>query len=433
MQLIKKYKMNISNKTLVIGPSHILRILHQIKYSILPTLPENIVLFGNAGMPIWHPMIEEHLNNNEYDQILVIVGDFRFGNKIFKGLPNDKIFGIDRELINYENDQTLLEKSLVALRYLVNTYEGVRLLFWDLIIREWRNIINQKYYTNQGIYSHPTWNYNEISKEFEPFIISINFLMKQTKDIITIDSSNHPSIYGYLILYKAIQMTRKKEFNESMENFFTTAKEIFLRKINSLPLVNTLLVCDDSICRYLTKNFNNESLPKIDDLQIISIEKIKRHEKAYLSKTFESVMYLSSYSFEEERALNEYKEIVEKIDIIKKFRGKSHVFLFSYYAKNITELRKKAKKHRHKIPNKETPYELKSLEMLIPTSLNILDSGMHFFNSLYELTPSNFSFKGYLYLYYISIIGYHENIEKDFDLFYSFFINDFFNEIGLDY
>lgn len=77
--------MTTLNNIGVFGPSHIMRIIYSIDNSVLPNF-DGVDYIGRGGMPIWHKMVDNNFDN--YKRSVVILNDFRFGNKSI-GLQED--------------------------------------------------------------------------------------------------------------------------------------------------------------------------------------------------------------------------------------------------------------------------------------------------------------------------------------------------------
>ncbi|MDP5129523.1 MAG: hypothetical protein NWQ54_01475 [Paraglaciecola sp.] len=191
-----------SDKTLIIGPSHVVRWKYFIENNSFPDVRDNVDFIGIAGCPIWHDAILSNLESYSiYKKIFIMVGDFRFGNKIFESSTMEDAFGIKKEFINEFNDRALYERSIQALIDIrARLGDKVKFIFWDLILRENRNRLNGRY-INAGFYAHPVWNYSEIQANFDSS--SIDFREVISSPILTsffIDNSNHPTMLGYSFL-----------------------------------------------------------------------------------------------------------------------------------------------------------------------------------------------------------------------------------------
>jgi len=192
-------KENNNSKKCIIGPSHITR-WQYLANTTLTSLPK-FDSYAVPGLPIWDADLIFFLKNaeDEYDEIYVLVGDFRFGNEIFSAPNRARHLGIKKENINNENDKKLLDKCIEALDLIIKI-KNVKLIFWDLYIREF---INKKIarYTKNDQYQHPFWNYSFFQNRYGHKTIELNLLDSLNIDLLFVDSSLHPSILGYCFLY----------------------------------------------------------------------------------------------------------------------------------------------------------------------------------------------------------------------------------------
>jgi len=116
------------------------------------------------------------------------------------GIEKDA-FAVKKELINDEVDATVFRHSLRALDVLKK--QSPRLVFWCLFIREYKNIEAGKY-TSQGKYQHPHWNLRDLENRYDN-AVKLSDLLEQKLEFLYIDSSNHPSLFGYYFLKKIEQ------------------------------------------------------------------------------------------------------------------------------------------------------------------------------------------------------------------------------------
>lgn len=202
---------NIDDKVLIVGPSHVVRWEYFNANGLLPDVRDKVDFFGVAGCPIWHEKIVSNVDLfKTYRKVLFIVGDFRFGNSVVLGDHVEDAYGVAKELINIENDKKLFLKSMDALHYLQNSLgDKVQFVFWDLVLRENRNRLSNKY-LETGRYLHPVWNYEAVheafkgcSADFRPVISSRDL------SCLYVDNSNHPSVIGFSFLLDcALKATR---------------------------------------------------------------------------------------------------------------------------------------------------------------------------------------------------------------------------------
>lgn len=185
----------------IVGPSHIVRWQYLFN-NTLTKLPR-FDTYAVGGLPIWDENLLTFLKDAEhrYDEIYVLVGDFRFGNGCFDK-NNIKKFGISKENINDVNDSILFKRCLNSLDEL-SKLKGVKLIFWDLYLREFINKKSGRY-TNNGRYNHPLWNYSFVQDRYYDKTISLDELDNLNLEHLYIDSSLHPSILGYNFLFNVI-------------------------------------------------------------------------------------------------------------------------------------------------------------------------------------------------------------------------------------
>lgn len=187
-----------NSRKCIVGPSHIVRWRYLFK-NVLNQLPQ-FDTYAIGGLPVWDTELLAFLKDAEhkYDEIYVLVGDFRFGNSFFTKQER-RHFGIIKNNINNVNDSIIYEKCLNALDE-ISKISNVKLLFWDLYLREFINKKSGKY-INEGKYAHPIWNYNIIQDRYRYITIPLSELDQLNLEHLYIDSSLHPSILGYNLLF----------------------------------------------------------------------------------------------------------------------------------------------------------------------------------------------------------------------------------------
>lgn len=264
----------MEKKRLVIGPSHIVRWAFSIDHDVIPDI-KNTEFLGKGGLPLWCDLVQ--LKKNEfhlYDEIIYLVGDFRFGNKsIVK--PSDQ-FGIDKDLINKKNDKYLYNKVIDEMLSLVNGpfAQKIKFIFWDLAMRENENK-NKNKYLKEGVYCHPLWNLNELQSKFSSNTIFIdnNFRL----DSLYIDSSNHPSILGYRYIYELIH------YNKS--NLMS-----FLDPYPSFKLRDIKIIGDSRIIEHINSYCDKGILDKTYKKEVIKLSQLDD----YLSENECDVFFISN-------------------------------------------------------------------------------------------------------------------------------------------
>lgn len=220
---------------MIIGPSHVVRWKRLKDFFGI-----NAEFYGVGGLPIWH---DDVISLSEPSNSFIMVGDFRFGNAYHLTQDEKDAFTVKKDLITPEIDKLMLEKSEVSLERL--SKENIRLVFWCLLIREYKNIESNKYLKN-GIYQHPVWNLSTLEEKFKSSI-KLSTIIHQNLDFLFIDSSNHPSIFGYFFLKKIHQglspinaltatLQAKKSFFRIF-NFFSNDKVIISGTTSTFRLI----------------------------------------------------------------------------------------------------------------------------------------------------------------------------------------------------
>ncbi|MBF8788722.1 hypothetical protein [Pseudomonas asiatica] len=175
---------------MIIGPSHVVRWQRLKDFFEIDS-----DFFGIGGLPIWHDAIQ---SRSKTKNSFIMVGDFRFGNAFHLTKKESDAFIVKKDLITPEIDKMMYEKSIKSIENLDK--DDVRLVFWCLLIREYKNIDGGKYFKN-NVYHHPIWNLPYLEEKFSRSI-KLSEILDQDLDFLFIDSSNHPSTFGYYFLKK---------------------------------------------------------------------------------------------------------------------------------------------------------------------------------------------------------------------------------------
>lgn len=204
----------MSEKYLV-GPSHVTRWMDEINKGRMPAL-SGITLWGEGGLALFsqrlHDNIERQIQANK--EIWLIVPDFRFGIEFFKDHLDFSATGmfingygtIKRNLITPSRDIILYENGLKILDHYVARYGSrIKLVFWCLASREYRNRLAGKYVSADGKYCHPLWNYQDILCRYRTNMIDI-WPMTRDFDAFTTDQQGHPSQQAMAFLYHAFRL-----------------------------------------------------------------------------------------------------------------------------------------------------------------------------------------------------------------------------------
>lgn len=202
-------------KTQWLGPSHIVRLEQAVKTEQV-FLPHDPIFIAAGGLPSWSNKVQSFKHFSNSDSINYVIGDFRFGNTIFSAVKtidmsvgfefNKNFTGISKEFIDLDRDRQLLNLSLFALDRLIDKFQNsIKLLFWDLFIREYENRKNEKYYIN-GKYHHPTWNLKEINKMYTKNSPDLSSLLGYNSiSSLYVDKNAHPSLKGFLFMSKVFE------------------------------------------------------------------------------------------------------------------------------------------------------------------------------------------------------------------------------------
>lgn len=239
------YKMDKSY--LIAGASHVelWRTLVNTE-SILPLSKQDLI-YGKDAIPIFSFEIKEFIEKNEkkVDHIILFVSDFRFGNlylKNHKYFQNLFINGSEfeenfiktqnygppkKELISQENDNLLYKNALDILDYYKDKYQDkITFLFWDLNVREARNIENRKYFKD-GKYKHPVWNYDDLHTRYKNNTYDIRVFRSNFEHYL-IDQQGHPNFRAYCFLWHLFNLkdsklayeVTEKQYKESLKTAF---------------------------------------------------------------------------------------------------------------------------------------------------------------------------------------------------------------------
>ena len=233
----------------IFGPSHAVRLRHALATRQLPPLAIPSRIIGVGGMPIWNPLIRKEIATaNPNHEAFFIVGDFRFGNKLLEDpnfnpeAPQEKVYlSIAKELINEENDRILFNLCLATLESLKRQLGGrLRLLFWDLSIREYQNRATGRY-QETGAYRHPVWNLDDVLKQFADIAIDTRAFL-DVGERLFIDSSAHPSLAGWLYIAKYLRGDAYVDLPTELGNFDCALKKL----LAGILAKDTVLITGDS-------------------------------------------------------------------------------------------------------------------------------------------------------------------------------------------
>lgn len=300
---------------LIFGPSHIVRLGHALATGQLPKLSVPSRLVGVGGMPIWSPRIGKELAASASGQdAFFIVGDFRFGNAVLKNpafqpdaQQEKEYLAIDKALINEENDKILFNLCLSALASLKTRLNGrLRLLFWDLSIRECQNRATGRY-QESGVYRHPVWNLHDTLAQFADVAIDSRAILDYGERLY-IDSSAHPSFIGWLYITQCLRGDTEVDLPDTISTFERALKRLW----DKLIVTDSVLITGHSKFTRLVELFIQKQ-----QLQLPPNWVIRPHAKAGDTEAFEHCLYFPALCTYE---LNE-AEIAEGIERVRKFHA----------------------------------------------------------------------------------------------------------------
>jgi hypothetical protein len=322
----------MEKNTLILGPSHINRWIESIRCNVIPTL-NNLKLIGRGGSAIWSQFLSQYEKDfDSYEKIVYIVGDFRFGNRslLDDSLPRNH-HGIDKNLINHENDIILFSKCIEKIKSLINSKNGhkIKFIFWDLALREHNNKRLNKF-VNNGVYNHPIWNLQDVENIFSENVLSLSTLEENILDKMYIDSSNHPSIWGYKLLHWLVEGHQSENFSINK-----ISPSLFFNQ-------NEIIYAGDSIFVKYVNDFINRGIVKFQNFvnlkqsDLISFAQ-KNHSK--------EIIFISSLSCNDDNILFFLKRINSLIRITNMFNSRIKIIFWEAYAKEIIGSRENKYQH----------------------------------------------------------------------------------------
>lgn len=197
---------------LIAGPSHVVRWGQHVRDGVVDTpLPWDRFI-GRGGAPIWlESMLRKTSGIADAEgRIVVLVGDFRFGNGILLEDPVppgnlvNGFTGITPNVMTPEQGQTMLNRGLAGMRAWHEAF-GARTSYvlWDDFGRQVHDRLVGRHVADDT-YQHPAFNYDEIDEALPDLdIIDLAPLLRLPMHEVQrlfIDGINHPSQVGYLLL-----------------------------------------------------------------------------------------------------------------------------------------------------------------------------------------------------------------------------------------
>ena len=314
----------MEKKRLVLGPSHIMRWVASVDCNIIPK-PENTDFHGRGGASIWGDFIKNKGKDfSEYDEIIFIVGDFRFGNKVLTDntLTRNQ-HGIGKELISDANDRIMYQKVIEELSILSNSRfkSKIKFIFWDLALREFKNKQSNRYGTS-GTYSHPIWNLNEVQSLFVGNTIRMDSDINL--DALFIDGSNHPSFLGYVYLYSLIF---GKNYNHQVLDIYP-----------SYRLSERKIIGDSTLIKHINIFCEKGILDSSYALEEIKLSQLER----YLNNNEGDITFVSNVRASSDNVNVFPKRFQRLYDLKVKYGPRLEILLWESFAQEVIATREKA-------------------------------------------------------------------------------------------
>lgn len=201
------------NATTILGPSHAIRWKWHVRDGVVAACLPADRFVGKGGAPVWSRALFDAAARAvaQGGRIGLIVSDFRFGNGValqpdHESAPlfQDGYLGINAAAMTPEMDRTMLERGIAGVRAWQAAFgDKARFIFWDLFGRQVHDRLAGQY-IGEGRYRHPVFNYADIVAQFQGAnIADLSQLLRSPMHEVQrlfIDSSNHPSQIGYLLL-----------------------------------------------------------------------------------------------------------------------------------------------------------------------------------------------------------------------------------------
>ncbi|SEH31221.1 hypothetical protein [Selenomonas sp. KH1T6] len=240
-----------SDKTLLIGSSHMVRMKHAFVAGDLPDTGQ-YVCHGYPGTPLWNPHVfnntKQEILKHGIEKVVLFVPDLRFGNVVDLGIiHNDDFVGgftlIKKEHINLRKDLALAEKTLNVLElYLKNISVKTEIFYYDLFFRE-------VFDADSGRNHNPLYTL----RNFEGYLSNNTYKIRHQSPLedfscLICDSSLHPSNLGFLSLFHVLH--HQESFVKNYDIAMNAAKDNLRKRLISLleKLPAYTLICGDSIC-----------------------------------------------------------------------------------------------------------------------------------------------------------------------------------------
>jgi hypothetical protein len=198
--------------TLVVGPSHVARWRSHVRDGVVDSPLAWDRFIGLPGAPMWHASLLRQAVDaaGAEGSVAVLVGDFRFGNRILledrkpSGTLIDGFLAIAASAMTLEQDRMMLDRGLAGMHAWHKTFgDRARYVLWDAFGRQVHDRLAGRHNAD-GPYKHPVFNYDEIAAALpELHIVDLAPLLRLPMHEVHrlfVDASNHPSHVGYLLL-----------------------------------------------------------------------------------------------------------------------------------------------------------------------------------------------------------------------------------------
>ncbi|WP_300014902.1 glycosyltransferase 61 family protein [Methylovulum sp.] len=196
-------------KIAIVGSSHVTWWELAIERRQIPKPSHDVIFIGRGAMPIWGDFIRSEIARieDQVDQMVLLVGDLRFGNKILKsekflrtGDSSGNYLYIEKELISDENDKRMLKLNVNFFNDLSTRLGSkLRILLWSSTYREFLNKQNDRY-GGKSNYRHPVWNLADLAGQFKNALIDTSPLTGFPLDSFFLDSNGHPTFKGHALI-----------------------------------------------------------------------------------------------------------------------------------------------------------------------------------------------------------------------------------------
>lgn len=296
-----------AQKKIIIGPSHMVRWAQHVTNGLLHHPKEPAHLIGFGGAPVWSSRLFTRAQNEcpEGTKILLMVGDFRFGNDVALNPSRDSLpiflpnlSGINAKAITPDNDNYMRERAHRAIEAWNNHFKNqIHFIFWDLFCRQIQDRLAGRHIHNKE-YHHPHWNLGESQGRIPAVkLIDMSPLLKLPMHEamrLFIDPSSHPSQIGYLTITNCFNhgTDSRTAFNKAVHEVETSLLSSATRLVSREK--RPILLCGrsvwlDTLLRYLGQT-GREKLSKIG-IQILTSNVQIGHSKDPVKPLFKGVKY----------------------------------------------------------------------------------------------------------------------------------------------